>query len=207
MTKPVLGLIGAIGAGKSTAARLLGTLGGAAIDCDALGHEALRDARVIRLLTERLGSVILNADTGVDRRAVARIVFSDAREREFLESVTFPVIRELAVVRLAQVERDDAARFAVLDAAVLLEAGWRDACDKILYLGAANATRRARLAARSGWGADELQAREAAQWPAARKIAVADVVVVNDGSPDELAAKLASILTEWGWLPEPSQGA
>ena len=206
MTKPVLGLIGAIGAGKSTAARLLTEMGGSAIDCDALGHEALRDAEVIRLLTARWGSAILNGDNGVNRRAVAKIVFSDAAEREFLESVTFPVIRELVVVQLAEIERS-MARFAILDAAVLLEAGWHDACDKILYLDAANNLRLVRLQARSSWGEAELHAREAAQWPAARKQALADAVILNDGRPDELAKKLAMLLTEWGWLPEPSQGA
>ena len=206
MSKPALGLVGAIGAGKSTAARALAELGGEAIDCDALGHEALRDAGVIRLLTSRWGAVILNAANGIDRRAVAKIVFSDAAEREFLESVTFPVIRRLAEVRVAGVE-PSAARFAVLDAAVLLEAGWRDACDKLLYLDAADGVRLARLRARSGWGEAELRAREAAQWPAGRKKAAADAVIVNDGSPGDLAAKLAAVLTEWGWLPEHSQGA
>ena len=207
MSKPVLGLIGAIGAGKSTAARSLAALGGAVVDCDELGHRALRGAGVVRQLTGRWGTAILNRENAVDRRAVAGIVFADPGERAYLESVVFPEIRALAVARMAAAEGDRATAFHVLDAAVLLEAGWHDACNKILYVDAANNLRLARLLARSGWTAAEVRAREAAQWPAERKRARADAVVTNDGTPAELSTTLARLLAGWGWLPEPSQGA
>lgn len=207
MTRPLLGLIGAIGAGKSTAARLLADLGGAIVDCDALGHRALTEVPVIRQLTDHWGSAILNNARGVDRRSVGRIVFADPGERRFLESVVFPVIRQLANAQLQSAEENLATRFHVLDAAVLLEAGWHDACDKILYIDAAYDLRLGRLESRSGWGSEELSAREVAQWPAARKRELADAVVVNDGSVEELSAGLAFIVTGWGWLAELPQDA
>ena len=207
MTKPVLGLIGAIGAGKSTAARSLAALGGAVVDCDELGHRALREAGIVRQLTGRWGTAILNGENVIDRRAVASIVFADPGERTYLESAVFPEIRKLAVAELAVAEENPTTRFHVLDAAVLLEAGWHDACSKIVYIDATTDLRLTRLRARSGWDRDQVRAREAAQWPAERKRALADAVVTNDGPPAELTTTLARLLAGWGWLPEPSQGA
>lgn len=207
MSKPVLGLIGAIGAGKSTATRLLRGLGGAVVDCDALGHQALELPEVNCQLTERWGSAILNSENRVDRRMVAQKVFADLREREFLEAVVFPVIRTMATGQLQAAEQNAASHFAVLDAALLLEAGWHDACNRVLYIDAPYRLRLDRLQSRSGWSAADLEARESAQWPSERKQALSDALVVNDGSLAELGAALTETLTGWGWLPENLKGA
>ncbi len=196
--KPVVGLIGAIGAGKSTAGRMLTHLGGCVVDCDKLGHAALDRDDVKRQLSDRWGERVLNPDGTVNRRAVAAVVFADPAERAALEAIVFPVIRALAEHDIARAGADAGCRFIALDAAVLLEAGWHDACNKIIYLDAPRDTRLARLLARSGWGAHDLAARESAQWPADTKKARADAVVCNDGTPEALSAELARLVTGWG---------
>jgi dephospho-CoA kinase len=198
--KPVLGLIGGIGAGKSTAARCFAARGGFVIDADKLGHVALEVPDVKRRLTERWGERVRNPDGTANRRAIAGIVFDTPTERTWLEGVVFPVIGELAKAEIRRVESDPAARFVVLDAAVLLEAGWGAMCDKIVYLDAPRELRLMRLTTRSHWTDADLTAREAAQWPAERKKQHADAVVTNDGSPEQLQAKLDALLTSWGWM-------
>jgi dephospho-CoA kinase len=88
--------------------------------------------------------------------------------------------------------------FVVLDAAVLLEAGWGDLVDALVYVDAPRDVRLARVAARAGWTAAELDAREAAQWPAAEKKRRADAVLVNDGEPDELPVRVDRLCAALG---------
>ena len=199
---PVLGLIGAIGAGKTTAARAFARRGGAVIDCDRLGHVALEQPEVLAALVARWGKEIVFPDGAPNRRAIGAIVFADAVERTFLESVVFPAIGGLARAEMAKAAEDPSVRFIVLDAAVLLEAGWGDSCDRIVYVDAPREVRLARVQARSGWNGVELDRREAAQWPAEAKIARADAVIVNDGSPDALQPAVDRLLKEWGWIDE-----
>lgn len=199
---PVLGLIGAIGAGKSTAARIFAEQGGFAIDCDRLGHEALALPEVSHRLVTRWGNRILLPDGSPNRKVIGSIIFADASERAFLEGVVFPAIGALARVEMAKAADDASMRFIVLDAATLLEADWGDFCDRIVYLDAPEAHRRNRVRERSGWDDGELARREAAQWPAAAKIERADAVMQNEGTTDDLRMAADRLLKDWGWIDE-----
>jgi dephospho-CoA kinase len=84
----------------------------------------------------------------------------------------------------------------------MLEAGWGHVCDRLVYVDAPREVRLARLAARSGWTAAEVAAREAAQLPAAEKAARADAVLVNDGPPERLRTQVDALLGGWGLLPK-----
>jgi dephospho-CoA kinase len=196
--KPVIGVVGGIGAGKSTAAAAFAARGGAVVNADALGHEALDQPGVKAALVERWGDRVLKPDGRPDRRAIAGIVFADPAELRALEGLVFPYIGRRVLEEVARAQADPAARFVVLDAAVMLEAGWNNACDRIVYVDAPRDARLARLAARSGWTAADLAAREAAQMPAAEKMARADAVLVNDAGPEQLQEQVDRLLTEWG---------
>lgn len=195
--KPVFGLIGGIGAGKSTAAACLAVRGGCVIDCDKLGHVALEQPDVKEKLRSRWGDAVFNADGTANRKAVAGVVFDTPSEREWLEGVVFPVIGRLADERIQSANADPAVRFSVLDAAVLLEAGWRGRCDKVLYVDAPRELRERRVLARSGWTPADLTARESAQWPSERKKQHADAVVTNDGTREQLQERIDHVLTDW----------
>ena len=194
--KPILGLVGAIGAGKSTAAELLAARGGAVVDADAVGHDALDRPEIRERIAARWGNV-LRADGRVDRRKIAQIVFASSNEREALEGMVYPYIRRKCEDAIRDARNDVLTGFVVLDAAVMLEAGWVDVCDKLIYVDAPRELRLERLAARSGWTAADLDAREAAQMPADEKKMRADAIVMNGGTREELDAKLAALLQRW----------
>jgi dephospho-CoA kinase len=198
--KPTVGLIGTIGAGKSTVAALLAARGGVVVNADALGHEALERPEIRQQVLDRWGDRgnLLRPDKSLDRRAIAAIVFTDPTERAALEAMVFPYIGRRAAEEVARAQADPAARFVVLDAAVMLEAGWDGVCDRLLYVDAPRELRLARLAARSGWTDAELTRREAAQWPADRKRRRADAVVTNDAGPEQLNEQLDRVLKQWG---------
>lgn len=201
--KPVIGLIGGIGAGKSTVGRALAARGGRLIDADALGHDALEQPDVRQFVLDRWGdrANVLKPDGRIDRRALGRIVFENSVDRCALQEAVYPYIRERAGAAIAAAQTDPAAGFAVLDAAVMLEAGWDGVCDRVVYVDAPRAVRLARVAERSGWTEADLTAREAAQWPEDRKKAAADRIIVNDGGQIELERKVEELLRLWGMTP------
>lgn len=193
---PTLGLIGAVGAGKSTAARELARLGGHRIDADSIGHEVLETQDAKELIVGRWGSAILRADGTIDRKKLGAIVFANPEERAALEAIVLPRIRIRTRQAITEAEN---VPFIVVDAPILLEAGFDRFCDRIVYIDAPRTLRLARLAERSGWDEAELSRREAAQLPAETKQARADAVVLNESTAVELGKKLEQLLILWGW--------
>ena len=198
MRKPVIGLVGAIGAGKSTAAAAFAARGGFVIDADRLGHEVLDSPEIRRQVLDRWGrrGNLLKTDGRLDRRVLAALVFADPAERTALEAIVFPQIGAGAQDAIRKAQHDPAAKFVVVDAAVMLEAGWNDVCNRVVYVDAPRETRLARLAAR-GWTDADLTAREAAQWPAEKKMKRASAVIVNEGSREQLQEQVARLLEPW----------
>lgn len=196
--KAVLALIGPLGAGKSTAARCLARRGGRVIDGDALGHEALRQPEIREAVVRRWGTHLIRPDGSIDRRALAAIVFADPAERNALEQLVFPYIGKRLREEIACAQADPHCCFVVVDAAVLLEAGWDGPVDRLIYVEAPAPLRRQRLRQRSGWSEAEIAAREAAQWPAERKQAAAHAVLQNSGEESQLQQQVDDLLQRWG---------
>ncbi|MBA4192046.1 MAG: dephospho-CoA kinase [Planctomycetaceae bacterium] len=210
--KPVIGLVGGIGAGKSTAAKCFATRGGFVINADALGHEALQQPDVIRHVVDLWGETVRKPDGTLDRREIGRIVFGYPTERNKLEGVVFPYITARCEEAVIQAMGKPDVKFVVVDAAVLFEAGWERNIDRIVYVDAPREIRLARLATRSGWSNDDLTGREAAQLPAETKMARADEIIVNDAGTIELQAQVDRLLKQWKLLdvepqPTPTGGA
>lgn len=184
-----IGLVGGIASGKSLVAEMLVDLGAGLLDADRTGHAVLAgDADVHAALRQRWGADVFLGDGRVDRAAVARRVFApgDAAEsdRRFLESLLHPRIHE----RLDQLREEYRAQgipAVVLDAPVLLEAGWGPICDIVLLVDAPCDLRLQRARHR-GWSDDEFARREQTQWPIEEKRRTADVVIQNAGSETEL---------------------
>ncbi len=196
-TKPVIAIVGSIGAGKSTVAKILAECGGAWIVADALGHEALEQPDIVQRVVAKWGPSMLASGGSVDRRVLAKIVFHDVNERKSLENMVYPYIEQRVREELATAESDPKFRFAVLDAAVLLEAGWTEIYDHLLFVDAPRPLRYERLAIRSRWSESEFTAREAAQMPLDEKRRRADAIAVNDGTPSALRKQLVECLERW----------
>lgn len=196
-SKPMVGLIGAIGAGKSTVADRLRTLGATVIDADRTGHDVLRIPSVRDQLTQAFGPRILGADQEVDRKVLGSIVFADASERARLESIVHPAMLEEFRRLISSAWADPSVPMIVLDAAILLEVGWDQVCDRIVFVDAPRETRLDRLVQNRGWSEEELDRRERAQWSNERKKARADVIIENVGTKEECQQKVDRLYREW----------
>jgi dephospho-CoA kinase len=199
--KPVIGLIGGIGSGKSQVAALLGKKGGRVIAGDDLGHEALRQPVIRDRIADRWGKNLLDDKGAINRRRLADIVFADAGERHALEAIVHPWIKERMRQNIEDAQADPAIRFVVVDAAILLEAGWNDLCDRLVFVDAPAEVRRQRIARQRGWTKAEVEAREQAQLPLTAKAVRADYTLHNAASLESLEQKVNDLLQVWGLSP------
>lgn len=202
--KPVLGLVGGMGSGKSLVADLLAQRGGQIVSGDRLGHQALRDPEVRRALVTRWGPGVLQADGEVDRKRVGRIVFADPAERRALEAVSFPWIERGIAEETARAQANPEVAFVVLDAAIMMETGWDRHCDRLVFIDAPRDVRLRRLAEGRGWSVAEVEARERAQLPLETKRQRADAVIDNGGTTADTERQLDALLESWGISPSRS---
>jgi dephospho-CoA kinase len=192
--RPVIGIAGGIGAGKTTVADVFAELGCVVSRSDVAGRAALRDPRIIEQLVSWWGPSILDADREIDRSRVAAIVFSDARQRRRLEAITHPWIEARRRQLLATAD-DDAVAF-VIDAPLLYETKLDRECDVVVFVESSRATRQERVRRDRGWSEGELPKREDSQMPLDEKRSRADYVVTNDGDLSELRRQVQDVLKQ-----------
>jgi dephospho-CoA kinase len=162
-SKPVLiGLTGPIGCGKSTVAGFLRDVGGLVIDADDLAREAtVAHSSALPEIRERFGDAVFAADGTLDRSALARIVFNDAKSLADLELIVHPRVRVLVDARLEAAVRERVP-FVVLEAIKLVEGGLADRCDEVWIVTCQPTAQRARMAGR-GAAQDDIERRLATQ--------------------------------------------
>jgi dephospho-CoA kinase len=199
--KPVVGLIGGMGSGKSLVASLFAARGARVISGDELGHEALRQPAIKERLVERWGTEILDDHGNVDRRRVAGIVFADPAERRALEELVFPWIERRLGEEIAAAQKDPASRLIIVDAAIMIESGWSKHCDRLVYVQAPAEVRLRRLAETRGWTPAEVRAREQAQMPLEDKAKRADAILDNSVSAEATAEQVDRLLRQWKLIP------
>jgi dephospho-CoA kinase len=204
--KQVIGVLGGIGSGKSQVAAALARYGGRVINADLLGHEALRQPEIRQRIVERWGKELLDEQGQIVRRRVAAIVFRDSAELRALEEIVHPWIGQAIREEIARNQADPAARFTVLDAAVMLEAGWHSVCQRLLFVDVPREVRWQRLAQQRGWTPKQVQQRENAQLPLTEKAARADHVLDNSGTPEQLERQVRRLLGDWRLAPVPEDG-
>ena len=162
-SRPVLiGLTGPIGCGKSTVAGLLGEIGGTVIDADDLAREATGpNSPALPEIRQRFGDGVFDADGGLNRQALAALVFSDAEALADLERIVHPRVRLLVEERVERATRDRVP-FVVVEAIKLVEGGLADRCDEVWIVDCSPATQRARLTGR-GARSDDIERRLSTQ--------------------------------------------
>jgi dephospho-CoA kinase len=196
--KPVVGLIGGIGSGKSQVAAAFARHGARVIAGDQLGQAALRDPDIRARVAARWGNAIFDERGDIDRRRLAAIVFADAAELKVLEAITHPWIRQRIRADIDEAREDPQVPLIVLDAAIMLEAGWNQVCDRLIYIDAPRAVRLERVARQRGWSEKEVHAREQAQLPLTEKVVRADHVLENAASLEDLNHQVDDLLHLWG---------
>jgi dephospho-CoA kinase len=196
--KPVIGLVGGIGAGKSTVADALARHGGKVVAGDPLGHEALEQQDILDRIADAFARRDILTESGrIDRKKLGRVVFPSPVERSRLEHLVHPYIEDRIREEIDKAQADPGVKFVVLDAAVMLEARWDDVCDKLIYVDAPRPVRLARVKQQRGWTDTDLANREAVQMPAEKKKERADVVIDNGGSPAATSAQVDELVKKW----------
>jgi dephospho-CoA kinase len=177
----ILGLLGGVASGKSMVAEMFRQLGAGVLDADLAGHEVLRLPAVRAAVGGRWGQDVIGPDGEVDRKALARIVFAPPpngpQELAELERISHPEIRKRLKVEAEQMALQGVP-VVILDAPVMLKAGWDALCDSLAFVDSPADQRRAR-ALKRGWTAAEFERREASQEPVEAKRRRADFVLDN----------------------------
>ena len=193
--KPIIGLVGGIGSGKSFVAALFGELGCAVIDSDAHVRAAYDDPAVRQTLRDWWGERVFHSDGTVNRAAVAGIVFTDSHQRAKLESLIHPLVADQRQRDMEKLAKDPGVVAFVWDTPLLLEAGLRDQCDAMVYVDAPADVRASRVRRQRGWDEQELGRRENLQWPLDKKRQMSDDVVNSTADADGVRRQVRAIFS------------
>ena len=177
-------------------AAALARLGCRVVDADLIGHQLLAAPAVRRQLRRRWGAGVFAADGQVDRKALAAIVFADAAELEALNRILHPRIRRGMKRQIAQAVQNPAVRAVVVDAAVLLEAGWDKLCTHLVFVWAPTEVRARRVAEARGWSRRHWRQREKSQISLDSKRARCHYVLENCSDASLLAEQTRQLLHE-----------
>jgi dephospho-CoA kinase len=191
----LVGLTGGIGSGKSTVARLLERRGAVVFDADVLAREAVEPGTPGHTaVIERFGANVLAPGGELDREALASIVFADPAARRDLEAIVHPEVRR----RFAEgtEEYQDTERVVVFSAPLLVETGMHSAFDLLVVVSASTATQIDRLMRDRGMSEETVRSRIAAQATPEARAEVADVLLDNEGSLEELHQQVERLWSE-----------
>ncbi len=191
----VIGLTGGIGSGKSAAAQILAEMGAAVIDADKVAHEVYAPGTTgWDAVVSTFGSDIVGPDGTIDRKKLAAIVFAEPQARRRLEGIVHPLVTEEIRRRIDAFRCRGQVHLVVLEAALLLEAGWQELVDQVWLITAPPELVLQRLQRQRAMTPSEVEARQRAQMNDAARRAYAHVVIENSGSLAQLRKQLEEAL-------------
>lgn len=191
MSHFIVGLTGGIGSGKSTVADLFVEQGAGLVDTDAIARElTLAGGGAMPLLAAEFGPQVVAADGALDRTAMRQLAFADQSARSRLEGILHPLIRHMSHERCLAAPEP----YVILAVPLLVESGaYRQRCDRILVVDCPESLQIARVMARNGLSAAEVEAIMAAQATRQQRLAAADDVVVNDGDKAKIVEQVKAL--------------
>ncbi len=188
----VVGLTGGIGSGKSTVSSLLTERGALVVDTDVVARQVVAPGGpAYDALVDRFGPTLAS-----DRRALAGVVFSDPSALADLNAIVHPAVREEVARRMAEL-RDDGADVVVLAVPLLVETGGAYGVDAVVVVDCPEEIAVRRLVEQRGMDEADVRRRMAAQASRDERTAIADVVIHNDSSMDDLEAQADET---WEWI-------
>lgn len=186
-----VGLTGGVASGKSTVATMLRELGAVVIDADQLARDVVaRGTPGLAAVVEELGDEMLTAEGDLDRPKVAQLVFNDESARRRLEAIVHPLVFT-EIVRLE--EEAPAGALVVHDIPLLAESGRARAFDAVVVVDVPVETQLTRMLGDRGWTREDAEARIAAQADREKRRAIATHVIDNDGSLEDLRARVHGV--------------
>jgi len=189
----VIGLTGGIGTGKTLVSNILEELGAAIVNADLLGHEVYKpDTEGWQEVVESFGDGVLTPDREVDRRKLGAIVFSDPDAMSRLNAITHPKIYRMVEERVKELD-DQGIKVAVVEAALLIEAGWTPVANEIWVTTSFEEKVIERLKSRNNLDEDAIRARIRSQMTQDERVTYADVVIDNNESLEELGKQIQQL--------------
>ena len=193
----LIGLTGGIASGKSTVLQHLRQAGYSVIDADKLGHKVLEQGNPgYNKVVKCFGNEILNPDGSVNRTALGGIVFVDAEKLKQLNEISHPIIAEMIQKEFEESVSDSNGGIVFLEAALLIEANWYKVCWHIWVVALDPSVALRKLQERDNLSETEAKLRVGAQLDQEERLAYADVVLQNEGTPDELFTQTQQALRE-----------
>lgn len=191
--KPVVGLTGGIASGKTTVSEMFADLGIPIIDADDLAREVVEPGTPgLQAIVEEFGEDVLDENGRLDRKKVGELVFGDEEARETLNAIMHPRIGA-AGAKYIQGYQDHPAPYVMYEGALLVETGAYKGFSALVVVSADESVQRLRLIARDGFTVSEANARIESQLPLARKVAVADYVVTNNGNLESTKEQVTQV--------------
>lgn len=192
--KPVIGLMGGPGSGKSAVADAFAKLGCAVIDADRLSHQALQTDAVKQQIKEQWGDGVFDEQGDIARAALGRIVFEDPAALKQLEAIVHPLVHQGRQREREQHQSSPAIVAIVEDCPLLLESELDQQCDRLVFVDTPDDLRLQRVRDSRGWDAQELEKRDRQQLPLDTKRQSADYVISNDQDLAHLDEQVRHVL-------------
>jgi dephospho-CoA kinase len=192
--KPIIGILGGIGSGKSTVASELCKLGCKVIDADKIAHKALDKKTVKRKIIRLFGERVLEPSGQIDRRILSDIVFADAGKLSSLNKIIHPLVLKQTEELIKRYRRQSQAKAIVLDMPLLVEVGWAKRCDKLIFVGCKRRLRVSR-AKKMGFNENQIKIREKFQISLDNKADIADNQLNNNSDFTALVRQVTDIFS------------
>ncbi len=193
--RPIIGIAGGIGAGKSYVSRLLSQLGCCLVDSDEMVRAAYTHPTVKRDVLVRFGEAVFDTAGQVDRKALGKVVFDDPSQRRWLEELLHPIANRARVEVMTAAASNPSIIAYVWDSPLLFEVGLNRLCDTVIFVDAPHGDRLLRVADR-GWDAAELDRREKVQMPLDKKEQSAQYRITNAIANPATLPRVRAILDE-----------
>jgi dephospho-CoA kinase len=191
--KPIIGILGGLGSGKSTVAAEFAKLGCAVIDADKIAHEILDEPSVKKEVISSFGQTVLDHAGKVSHRKLADIVFADGDKLSTLNRIIHPLVLARAEQLIEQYNRQQQVAAIVLDMPLLVEVGWDRRCDKLIFVNCDREKRLKRAIKMGLFDENQLKVRENFQISLDKKASIADNIIDNNSGFSALARQVADI--------------
>ncbi len=194
----LIGITGGVGAGKSEILRYIGEHYPCEIYlADQVAHEVQRPGQpCYQRLMELLGEGVLGPDGAIDRKAMASRIFADSGLLERVNQIVHPAVRDYLLERVERARRNGGTAYFFIEAALLIEAGYKDVVDELWYIHADEEVRRKRLEQTRGYTPEKIAQIMGSQLTDAMFRAQCDFVLENNGSLEECYRQIRERLGE-----------
>lgn len=193
--KPIIGIMGGIGSGKSSVAAEFVKLGCKVIDADKIAHELLGRKTIKEKIVVSFGRDVLDSKGNIDRKRLGEIVFSDVDKLSLLNGIIHPLVMKRVEELIEQYNRQNQIKAIVLDMPLLVEIGWAGRCDKLIFVDCEQKIR-AERAKKKDFGKNQIKIRENFQISLDNKVSLADNMIENNSDFSALVRQIADIFSD-----------